>query len=355
MVKFYKKQLIKPPGLSPGTLVHYGEKKEEKVRITLYEYDDENFSFKEINNVEEILTEEKPNFVKWINIDGLHDIDVIKKIGDYYNLHPLLLEDILHTDQRPKAEDYDSYIYIVLKMLKYNDNSSEVNVEQVSIILGNNFVISFQESVGDVFNPVRERLKNHKGKIRTMKADYLCYALLDAIVDQYFVILEKLGEDLAFIEEELLVNPEPSTLQKIHKLKRELIFLRKSIWPVREVVSFLQKGFSALIKSTTAVFLRDVYDHTIQIIETLEEYRDIVSSLIDIYLSSISNKMNQIMKVLTIIATIFIPLTFIAGVYGMNFKYMPELEWHWGYFAVWAFMIVISVFMLIIFKKRGWL
>ncbi len=355
MLKAFKRKVAKPPGLSPGTLIHYGEKKAEKVKITLYEYNDEILSIKETDNVEEIIKKNNNSTIKWINIDGLHDTNIIKRIGDVYNLHPLLLEDILHTEQRPKTEDYDSYIYIVLRMIKHNKEDENILSEQISLILGNNFVLSFQESEGDVFNPIRERIKNHKGRIRTMKADYLIYTLIDAIVDEYFIVLEKIGEQLSIIEEELINEPTPNTLQKIHKLKREIIFLRKAIWPVREIVNSLQKGFSTLIQNNTIIYLRDVYDHTIQIIETLEAYRDLVSGMIDIYLSSLSNKMNQIMKVLTIIATIFIPLTFIVGVYGMNFKYMPELEWQWGYFVIWAIMIILSILMLTIFKKRQWL
>lgn len=355
MPKTFKIKTAKPPGLSPGTLIHIGEKKEEKVKITLFEYNDEVLITKESENIDEILRTNKENTIKWINIDGLHDIEIIKKIGKYYKLHPLILEDILHADQRPKTEDYDSYIYIVLRMIDYNEKSQEIISEQISIILGSNFVISFQESTGDVFDPIRERIKNHKGRIITMRSDYLAYALIDAIVDKYFVILEKIGEQLAILEEELILQTEPTTLQKINELKREIISLRKAIWPVREVINILQRGLSKLINEITLIYLRDVYDHTVQIIETIEAYRDIVSGMIDIYLSSISNKMNQIMKVLTIIATIFIPLTFIAGVYGMNFKYIPELEWRWGYFAVWAFMILLSLFMLAIFKKRNWL
>lgn len=355
MPKTFKIKIAKPPGLSPGTLIHVGEKKEEKVKITLFEYNAEILIFKETENVDEILTPNKANTIQWINIDGLHNVEIIKKIGEHYNLHPLLLEDILHTDQRPKIEDYDSYIYIVLIMIDYNEKSEEIISEQISIILGPNFVISFQESIGDVFNPIRERIKNHKGRIRITKSDYLAYTLIDAIIDQYFIILEKIGEQLALLEEELVLYKEPTTLQKIHELKREIIFLRKAIWPVREVINILQRGLSQLINPTTFIYLRDVYDHTIQIIETIEAYRDIVSGMIDIYLSSMSNKMNQIMKVLTIIATIFIPLTFITSIYGMNFKYMPELEWRWGYFAVWGFLILLSLFMLTIFKKRNWL
>jgi magnesium transporter len=293
--------------------------------------------------------------VTWINVDGLHQVEILEKLGEYYGFHPLMLEDILNTDQRPKMEDYGKYIYIVLKMLSYMDNSNEIVTEQISLILGPNFVISFQEKKGTVFNPIRERIRNDKGRIRKMGSDYLAYSLLDLIVDNYFIIMEKLGEKIEFLEEEVVTHPTPETLQTIHHLKREMIFLRKGVWPLREVVSGLERGESSLIKESTRIYLRDVYDHTIQTIDTIETYRDMVSGMLDIYLSSISNRLNAVMKVLTIIATIFMPLTFLAGIYGMNFKYMPELEWRWGYLMFWLIMIGIGAFMLIYFKKKRWL
>jgi magnesium transporter len=271
-------------------------------------------------------------------------------------LHPLVLEDILTTDQRPKMEDYDEYLYIVLRMLYYNDDhDDEVTTEQMSLILGMNFVLSFQERESDIFTPIIERMRNGKGRLRRMGADYLAYALMDSIVDHYFVILEKLGEKIEYLEDQLVVQATPATLQQIHGLKREMIFLRKSVWPLREVVGRMERGGSPLIRESTLVYLRDIYDHTIQVMDTIETFRDILSGMLDIYLSSISNRMNAVMKVLTVIATIFMPLTFIAGVYGMNFKYMPELEWHWGYPAIWGLMVTIALFMLYFFKKKKWL
>jgi magnesium transporter len=342
-------------GLPPGTLVHIGEKKTEKAKITIIDYDEKQFEEKEAKIVEECFPfKEKPT-VTWVNIDGLHDIEVMEKIGRHFDLHPLVLEDILNTEQRPKIEDFDDYIFVVLKMLYFDESQDEIRAEQVSIILGSNFVLSFQERVGDIFNPLRERIRNAKGRIRKMGADYLAYALMDAIVDNYFTVLEKLGEKIEDIEEKLVSNPTPETLQTIHNLKREMIFLRKSVWPLREVVSSLERGESSLIKESTKIFLRDVYDHTIQVIDTVETFRDLLSGMLDIYLSSISNRMNQIMKVLTIIATIFIPLTFIVGIYGMNFEYMPELGWRWGYFIVLGIMAIIGVWMLIYFRKKRWL
>ena len=265
------------------------------------------------------------------------------------------MEDILNTDQRPKVEDYKDYLYIVLKML-HNVKGTEIVTEQISLILHPNFVISFQEGIeGDVFSPVRERLRGAKGRIRGMGADYLAYTLIDAIVDNYFAILEGIGERIEDLEEELVSHPKKETLHRIHELKREMIFLRKAVWPLREVISTLQRGDSPLIKNTTAIYLRDVYDHTIQVIDAIETSRDMLSGMLDIYLSSISNRMNEIMKFLTIIGTIFIPLTFIVGIYGMNFAFMPELKWRYGYFAVMAFMFAIGIIMLFYFKKKKWL
>ena len=349
------KKRSKKAGLPPGTLVYIGEKKAETLKITVMDYDEANFQEREVRTIEECFVFKDTPTVTWINIDGLHQIEILEKLGECYGFHPLVLEDILNTDQRPKMEDYGDYLYIVLKMLSTNDKSGETETEQVSLILGPNFIFSFQEKEGDVFDPIRERIRSGKGRIRKMGADYLAYALLDSIVDNYFTIMEKLGETIEFLEEELVTQPTPETLQTIHQLKRELIFLRKAVWPLREVISGLERGELVLIKEATRIYLRDVYDHTIQVIDTIETFRDMISGMLDIYLSSVSNRLNSVMKVLTIIATIFMPLTLIAGIYGMNFKFMPELEWRWGYPMVWVLMIVISVSMLIYFKKKRWL
>ena len=354
MMRFIKKR-SKTIGQPPGTLVHIGEKKTEETRITIIDYDETHFEEKEAKTVEECFSFKDTPTVTWINIDGLHQVEIIEKIGKHFSLHPLILEDILNTGQRPKIEDFIEYLYVVLKMLYYDDKEAEVKAEQVSLILGSNFVISFQEKEGDVFNPIRDRIRNSKGRIRKMGADYLAYALLDGMVDNYFIILEKLGETIEDMEEELVSNPTPETSQGIHRLKGEMIFLRKSVWPLREVINGLERGESSLIKDSTGIYLRDVYDHTIQVIDTIETYRDIVSGMVDTYLSSISNRMNEVMKVLTIIATIFIPLTFVAGIYGMNFKYMPELEWPWGYPLIWTVIGVIAITMAVYFRKKRWL
>ena len=354
MPKLTKKR-SKKAGLPPGTLVHIGEKKAEEPKITIIDYDEVHFQEREIEKIEECFVFRDQPTVTWINVDGLHQVEILEKLGECYGLHPLVLEDILNTDQRPKMEDYGDYIYIVLKMLDQNNKSNEIVTEQISLILGPNFVFSFQERTGDTFNQIRERIRNSKGRIRKMGADYLAYTLLDSIVDNYFIILEKLGEKIEFLEEELVTRPIPETLQAIHHLKREMIFLRKAVWPLREVIGNLERGEPPLVKETTRIYLRDVYDHTIQVIDTIETFRDMVSGMLDIYLSSVSNRLNAVMKVLTIIATIFMPLTFIAGIYGMNFKYMPELEWYWGYPAVWIVVVFIGISMLIYFKKKRWL
>ena len=354
MAKGIRKRSTKA-GLPPGTLVHVGEKRAEAVHITLIDYDEQSFQEKEVSTVEECFPFKSTPTVTWINIDGLHQVDIIEKLGKRFELHPLILEDVLHTEQRPKYEDFDKYIFIVLRMLGYNEQIQVVESEQVSLILGTNFVISFQERIGDVFDHIRERLRNAKGRIRKMGPDYLCYTLMDAIVDNYFAVLERFGERIESMEEELVTNPIERTLQQIHTIKREMLFLRKSVWPLREVISVLQRSESSLITESTGIYLRDVYDHTIQVIDTVESYRDMVSGMLDIYLSSISNKMNAVMKVLTIIATIFIPLTFVAGIYGMNFENMPELKWRWGYGAVWLVMIVVAAIMMVFFRKKKWL
>ncbi|MHC4596042.1 MAG: magnesium/cobalt transporter CorA [Planctomycetota bacterium] len=335
------KKRSRKAGLPPGTLVHIGEKKAETVRIIYIDYDEQNLQEKQITNIEECFQFKTTPTVTWINIQ--------------FELHPLILEDILNTGQRPKFEDFEKYIFVVLKMLSYNDANQAVEVEQVSLVLGANFVISIQERAGDVFQQVRDRIRGSKGRIRKMGADYLGYALIDAIVDNYFTILEKLGQEIESAEEEVVAEPTENTLQQIHSLKREMISLRKSVWPLRELISGLQRSESDLIKESTGIYLKDVYDHTIQIIDTIESFRDMVSGMLDIYLSSLSNKMNAVMKVLTIIATLFIPLTFVAGIYGMNFKNMPELEWRWGYAAALLVMAVIAAIMLIHFRRKKWL
>jgi len=340
-------------GLPPGSLLHIGEQKTEEVRVTVINYDENNYQEIHCKNIEETYPFKEKNNISWINIDGLHDILPIEKLGKHYGLHPLLLEDILNTSQRPKIEDYGDYIFIVLKMLSYEEKNG-IGSEQVSLVLGSNFVLSFQENVGDVFDSLRERIKSNKGPVRKSGPDYLIYSLMDAIVDNYFSILEKEGEKIEEIEDQLTEDPGPFTLSLIRDLKSEMILLRRAIWPLREVVSGLERSESRLIYKSIRVYLRDIYDHTIQIMDTIESYRDTAASMIDIYLSGMSNKMNEIMKVLTIFATIFIPLTFLAGLWGMNFRYMPEIGWHWGYFAALGIMAIVALILIMYFRKKRW-
>jgi len=282
-------------------------------------------------------------------------MDIIEKIGTHFGIHPLVLEDIVNTGQRPKMEDFEDYIFLVVKMLTCDQSQSDMNTEQVSLLLGPNFVISFQERQGDVFDSIRDRIRNSKGRIRKEGADYLAYVLLDAVVDGYFIVLESLGERIETLEDQVIENPTTETLQVINGLKREMIVLRRSVWPLREVIGALERGGSALIHKATGTYLRDVYDHTIQVADTIDSYRDMIIGTRDTYLSSLSNRMNEVMKVLTIIATIFIPMTFIAGIYGMNFQFMPELGWRWSYFVVWGVMIAVAGVMIAYFKRKDWI
>jgi len=342
-------------GLPPGTLLHIGEVSHAEVKIRLVDYDETNLREDEISSIEECFPFKESPTVTWINIDGLHQVDLIEALGEHFGLHPLVLEDIAHTGQRPKMEDYEGTLFILMKMLRYDDDRDEINAEQISILLGLNWVVSLQERPGDVFDPLRERIRYGKGRIRKMGTDYLAYSLIDAIVDNYFIILEKLGDRVEALDEKLVANPSPGELKEIHALKRELLFLRKSVWPLREVISALQRGESSLFEARSMIYLRDVYDHTIQVIDTVETLRDTVSGMLDIHLSSVSNRMNEVMKVLTITATIFIPLTFVAGIYGMNFTHMPELKWSFGYFGALGIMGIIAGAMIVYFRRKKWL
>jgi len=345
----------KKAGLPPGTLIHIGEKREEAVRITYMDYDEQHFQEKQGALVEECFPFKDTSTTTWINIDGIDEIPIIEKIGKAYDLHPLILEDIVTVGQRPKFDNYDKYAYIVLKMLTYNYATYTIGSEQMSIVFGTNFVLSFQEEVGDIFGPIRDRIRQAKGRVRKMGADYLAYSLIDAIVDSYFGILEKIGERIESLEDELLEQPSEDLLRQIHALKREMMSLRRSVWPMRELISAMQRDESPLICDQTRIYLRDVYDHTIQIIDAIEGFRDIVGGMLDIYLSSISNRTNAIMKVLTMIATIFIPLTFVSGVYGMNFEHMPEIKWRWGYPMVLLVMATVGGIMVTYFRRKKWL
>ncbi|MBU0468499.1 MAG: magnesium/cobalt transporter CorA [Candidatus Omnitrophica bacterium] len=351
MSKLYKKK--KTIGHPPGTILDT-QNLNQKVIISVFDYDAKNVQEKNFEKIEDCFPFKDSPTVTWINIEGINS-SIIKKIDEHYGIHPLVSEDIVSSGQRPKMEDYGDYIFIVLKMIYFNDKVHDIVDEQISLILGSNFVISFQEQEGDVFDPIRKRILEGKGRIRTVGTDYLAYTLLDAVVDNYYVVLEKKGDDIEKLEEEVMLNPSNSIGRKIHNLKRDMIYLRKQIWPLREVISALQRDESDLIKKQTGVYLRDVYDHTIQVMDTVDSFRDMISGIHDSYLSGISNKMNEIMKVLTIFAAIFIPLTFMAGVYGMNFEFMPELKWKYGYFVLLGLMASVGFGMLFYFKKRKWI
>jgi magnesium transporter len=291
----------------------------------------------------------------WINVDGVHDMTVIEKLGQHFLIHPLTLEDTVNTAQRPKLEEFDDYLYMALKMLTWDDEAGRLRAEQVSLVLGHHFLISFQEAEGDVFAPVRTRIRQGRGRLRRSGGDYLAYALIDSVVDHYFVVLELLGEKIEALEEQLYANDGDDPLAAIFRLKQEMIYLRKQIGPLREPLSQLHKSENPLIQEKHRVFFADVYDHLLQALEVVESLRDVLSGLQDLYISMTGQRMNEIMKVLTIIATIFIPITFVAGIYGMNFEVMPELKWRWGYFAVWGVFAAIGGAMLVYFKRRRWL
>jgi magnesium transporter len=342
-------------GLPPGTPMHIGERKSETTHLMLLHYNEQGAVEKELKTADELAAMRDVPGVCWINVTGLHDVEHLSQFMDIFGLHPLVLEDILNTDQRPKLEDYGDYIYIVLKRLGSGSHAAEINTEQVSLILGKNLVISFLESDRNLFSGVKDRILNDHGRMRKYGADYLLYTLMDTIVDNYFAIFEDLGDRIESLQENIISKPTSASLQTLHTLKHQLLLLRKSVWPLREVVSGLQRGESPLVKRETWVYLRDVYDHTIQVIDTIETYRDMLSSMLDIYLSSLNIRLNEVMKVLTIIATIFMPLSFIVGIYGMNFHNMPELDWRWGYPLLLILMTVLAGGMLFLFRRKKWI
>lgn len=345
----------KKAGLLPGSLIHVGNKKSNKINLVLFSFDNKAFEENEILDTAKLSIPLDDNKVKWLNMNGIHKVDVVESVGKHFGLHNLLLEDVLNTHHRPKAEYYENHMFFTLKMLGINKAGTKIVSEQVSFVLGKNYLISFQEQQGDIFDQIRDRIRNKKGKIREKKADYLFYALIDAVVDNYFLIIERFSENVENLEEQVMDRLNEDTLKEIQLVKKQLIQLRKSISPLREAVSSVIKDEIDLIQPENIKYLRDVYDHIIHITESVESQRDIVSGLKDLYMSELSNRMNNTMKVLTIIATIFIPLTFIAGIYGMNFDNMPELHSKYGYPIVWGLMIVITIGMVVYFKKKKWL
>jgi magnesium transporter len=340
-------------GLPPGTLVHIGEKKSEKVTIDVFHFNGAQCEERQLDQADQLVPPVDESVV-WANVGGVHKTEVLETFGKQFSLHPLLLEDVANTDQRPKLDDYETYFFLVTKMLTLTDKQ-DVMVEQVSLVLGRNFVLSFQENGTDVFQPVRERLRAGKGRLRQSGEDYLLYTLVDAIVDQYFAVLESLGERIEALQQAVVADPKPDTLKDIHTLKRQLLFLRRAVWPLRDVMNNLSRSDCPFLQHQTKLFFRDVYDHVIQIVDTIETLREMVSASLDIYLSSVSYRLNAVMRILTVITTIFMPLSFIASIYGMNFEHMPELKSPWGYPMVLAVMALVGVGMLIAFRRRKWL
>jgi magnesium transporter len=342
-------------GLEPGSLVHVGDVFHPQTRMTVIDYGKDHYRESQQSNLEESLKHRDSDSITWVIIEGLGDANIVEAIGEHFNIHPLVLEDILNTHQRPKLEEHDDYLYIVLKSLMPSAGTFAIDYEQVSLLVLDRIIITFKEKTDELLTPVQTRLKNSRGKIRSLGIDYLMYAILDNIVDQNFHLLDKLEESLSDLEDQIFTSPGPSVLNEIQGIKREIINMRRYISPVRDLVGGLLRSESGLIDSTTHIYLRDVHDHILRIIESLETHRDVLSSLLDIYLSSINSKMNEVMKVLTVFASIFIPLTFITGIYGMNFQDMPELTSPWGYPAIWATFITVTIVLLVYFKRKRWM
>ncbi len=354
MARFFKKG-EESKGLAPGAVVFIGDNKVENIRIRVIDFDKSNFNETQLDDISKGVEFKESSTVTWINIDGLHDLEQMEKLGQIFELHPLLLEDILNTGQRPKLEEFDNCLFLVLKMLRYDKEQELILSEQLSMVLSRTYLITFQEQPGDVFEPVRERIRKQKGRIRGTGIDYLAYALLDTVVDNYIAMIERFGDQIEDLEDELMTDPNPATMEKISDFRREMNFLRKSIRPFREAVIQLLKLDTDLIEEKTIPFLKDLLDLTTQATEAIDTYREMLSDQLNIYNSSISNRMNEIMKVLTIFAAIFIPLTFIAGIYGTNFDYLPELHFRYSYFIFWGVMIIVAVSLLIFFKRKKWI
>lgn len=359
-MRLRKTQSKKKPGAAPGTIEHIGERHLDEVQITVYDYDEDHFQEIPVDKIQKAQPYLDAPSKTWVNVRGLHDTDKLQNIWDFFNLHPLIREDIVHTAQRPKVETYDNCIFFVLRMLSYSEEERTLQSEQISVILGSNYVLSFQETNEDYFKPIFHRLNIEESRIRKRGTDYLSYALIDAVVDYYYHIIERIADEVEAVENELLEDSGDHLLNHIHKIRREVIFFRKSVWPLRDAINTAIRDETKFINSDTKIFLRDVYDHMIQIIDNIENYRDMVLGLHDMYMSQVSNRMNEVMKVLTVIATIFIPLTFIAGIYGMNFNpevsplNMPELNWYWGYPFSLGTMTLTALAMVFYFKRKGW-
>ncbi len=349
------KKIIHKSGSPPGSLVHTGEKKVEKTRISIIDYNKDSYSISEDETIKECVKYRKKPTTTWINVSGLHDDEVMAELSDRFGFHSLTLEDVMNTGQRVKLENFENHTLIIIKAIYFSDAGDEIVEEQLSLIFGKGFVVTFQENDDDFLSPLIDRIKSNRGFIRKMGADYLAYAVIDTVVDGYYLILQRIAEKVEYLEKELVRNPDMNILNEINRLKIDTSLLYKSIWPLRAILSKFEAGDVKYISKSTAVFIRDVYDHTLQILEITQSFNEMLTGMMEIYMSSVSNKMNEIMKVLTIIATIFIPLSFIAGIYGMNFKYMPELGWKPGYFTVWGVFLLVALGMLFYFRRKGWL
>ncbi|MFN9871566.1 MAG: magnesium/cobalt transporter CorA [Cyanobacteriota bacterium] len=341
--------------LAPGTPVFVGERKRETASLHLIDFDTDSLHEVEDASLSQCLHHLPSPTVTWVNVSGVHDVQLIEALGEAFGLHPMTREDIANTSQRPKWDEFPAYGFTAMKMLEVDETAQQVKIEHVSLILGESWVLSFLEDEGDVFESVRGRIRSASGRVRGHGADFLAFCLIDAVVDHYFLAVERIGDRIELFDDHVLNDTDQVEIQEIHRFKRGLLALRRAVWPMREVVGAIAKSESDLIRADSRVFWRDLYDHTVQVIDMVETSRDTLASLHDTYLSSLSNRMNEVMKTLTIISTIFIPLTFIAGVYGMNFQYMPELTWRMGYFTVLAVMLVIALLLVVWFRRRGWL
>ncbi len=350
-----KNRLSQKAGLPPGTVIHVGRKYNTDVLMSVIFYNQETVEQKEIKEIAECSEFLEKDGIIWINIIGIHDTQLIESVGKFFNFHPLVLEDISNTEQRPKFEEFDDYVFFTLKNLEYRNELKEIRYEQISIVFGKNYIISFQEKESDLFKSIRERIVSGISRARSRKTDYLVYLLIDATVDSYYAITENIEEKIESVENKVLTDAVKDSLAEIQKVKRDLVILLKSIFPLREAINKLLRSENKLITDSTRIFFNSIYDHAVHIIESVESQRDILSGLMDIYLTNISNRMNSVMKVLTVIATIFIPITFFAGVYGMNFKVFPELEWQWGYAFFWLLCLACVTIMLVYFRKKRWL
>lgn len=349
------KQMSKKAGLPPGSAIHVGHRKIDKLNMSVMDYNEESFINIDCKKLEELYPYKDKETVTWINVVGLHDTEKISAIGEYFGLDALSVEDILNTSHRPSYEEFEKNIFLSFKMLSIDEIENSVITEQISFILNKNTLLSFREQEDNIFKAISQRIGEGRGVIRTKKTDYLFYRLIDTVVDNYFLVTEHISNLSENLEERVLTKPDEAVLVEIQQLKRQVIMMRKAVSPLKEAILLLQKDANPIITDGTRRYLRDVYEHLVQLNDTIETERDIVANIMELHLSGVSNRMNQVMKVLTIISTIFIPLTFLAGVYGMNFKYMPELEWRYGYLGAWALMIVIFILLIYYFKRRKWL